>query len=61
MSQVAKVFKNGRSQAGRLPAAFRFDAERRGKPFGAFDLTISARLGANRHREARSAVAIQRP
>jgi antitoxin VapB len=25
MSQVAKLFKNGRSQAVRLPAAFRFD------------------------------------
>lgn len=25
MSQVAKVFRNGRSQAVRLPAAFRFD------------------------------------
>jgi antitoxin VapB len=27
MSQVAKLFTNGRSQAVRLPAAFRFDAE----------------------------------
>lgn len=27
MSQRAKLFKNGRSQAVRLPAAFRFDAE----------------------------------
>ena len=26
MSQVAKLFMNGRSQAVRLPAAFRFDA-----------------------------------
>jgi antitoxin VapB len=26
MSQVAKVFKNGRSQAVRLPAAYRFEA-----------------------------------
>ncbi|MGZ8190996.1 MAG: antitoxin [Methylococcaceae bacterium] len=26
MSQVAKLFTNGRSQAVRLPAAFRFDA-----------------------------------
>lgn len=25
MSQTAKVFRNGRSQAVRLPAAFRFD------------------------------------
>ena len=27
MSQIAKLFKNGRSQAVRLPAAFRFDAD----------------------------------
>ena len=27
MSQVAKLFNNGRSQAVRLPAAFRFDAK----------------------------------
>ena len=27
MSQVAKLFRNGRSQAVRLPAAFRFDGE----------------------------------
>ncbi len=27
MSQVAKLFKNGRSQAVRLPAAFRFEGE----------------------------------
>lgn len=27
MSQVAKLFMNGRSQAVRLPAAFRFDAK----------------------------------
>lgn len=27
MTQVAKLFMNGRSQAVRLPAAFRFDAE----------------------------------
>jgi len=27
MSQVAKLFTNGRSQAVRLPAAFRFDAQ----------------------------------
>jgi antitoxin VapB len=27
MSQVAKLFKNGRSQAVRLPAAFRFDGD----------------------------------
>ena len=27
MSKTAKLFKNGRSQAVRLPAAFRFDAE----------------------------------
>lgn len=27
MSQVAKLFINGRSQAVRLPAAFRFDAK----------------------------------
>lgn len=27
MSQVAKLFMNGRSQAVRLPVAFRFDAE----------------------------------
>jgi len=27
MSQVAKIFTNGRSQAVRLPAAFRFDAK----------------------------------
>jgi antitoxin VapB len=27
MSQTAKLFKNGRSQAVRLPAAFRFDSE----------------------------------
>jgi len=26
MSQIAKLFSNGRSQAVRLPAAFRFDA-----------------------------------
>ena len=27
MSQVAKLFMNGRSQAVRLPVAFRFDAD----------------------------------
>lgn len=27
MSQVAKLFKNGRSQAVRLPAAYRFEGE----------------------------------
>ena len=27
MSQVAKLFTNGRSQAVRLPAAFRFDGQ----------------------------------
>ena len=27
MRQVAKLFKNGRSQAVRLPSAFRFDCE----------------------------------
>ncbi len=27
MGQVAKLFKNGRSQAVRLPAAFRFDGD----------------------------------
>jgi antitoxin VapB len=27
MSQVAKIFTNGRSQAVRLPAAYRFDAK----------------------------------
>lgn len=27
MSQVAKLFNNGRSQAVRLPAAYRFDAK----------------------------------
>jgi len=27
MSQMAKLFSNGRSQAVRLPAAFRFDAK----------------------------------
>ena len=27
MRQVAKLFKNGRSQAVRLPAAFRFDCD----------------------------------
>jgi len=27
MSQVAKIFTNGRSQAVRLPAAFRFDSD----------------------------------
>jgi antitoxin VapB len=27
MSRTAKLFKNGRSQAVRLPAAFRFDSE----------------------------------
>ncbi len=27
MSQTAKIFANGRSQAVRLPAAFRFDAK----------------------------------
>lgn len=27
MSQLAKLFNNGRSQAVRLPAAFRFDAK----------------------------------
>jgi antitoxin VapB len=28
MSEVAKLFKNGRSQAVRLPAAFRFESDR---------------------------------
>lgn len=28
MSQMAKLFKNGRSQAVRLPVAYRFDTER---------------------------------
>jgi antitoxin VapB len=28
MSQIAKLFKNGRSQAVRLPAAFRFDGDK---------------------------------
>lgn len=27
MSQVAKIFQNGRSQAVRLPAAFRFETD----------------------------------
>ncbi len=27
MSQTARLFKNGRSQAVRLPAAYRFDGE----------------------------------
>ena len=27
MSQVAKLFRNGRSQAARLPAAFRFEGD----------------------------------
>jgi antitoxin VapB len=27
MSQIAKLFNNGRSQAVRLPAAFRFDTQ----------------------------------
>ncbi len=27
MSQIAKLFKNGRSQAVRLPAAYRFEAD----------------------------------
>jgi len=27
MSQIAKIFTNGRSQAVRLPAAFRFDGD----------------------------------
>lgn len=27
MSQIAKIFTNGRSQAVRLPAAYRFDAK----------------------------------
>ncbi|MDF2530303.1 MAG: virulence associated protein VapB [Gammaproteobacteria bacterium] len=27
MNQIAKIFKNGRSQAVRLPAAFRFDCK----------------------------------
>jgi len=27
MSQTARLFKNGRSQAVRLPAAYRFDAD----------------------------------
>lgn len=27
MSQVAKIFRNGRSQAVRLPAAYRFDSD----------------------------------
>ena len=27
MTQVAKIFTNGRSQAVRLPAAYRFDAK----------------------------------
>lgn len=27
MSQIAKLFKNGRSQAVRLPASFRFEAK----------------------------------
>ncbi len=45
MTQVAKLFKNGRSQAVRLPAAFRFDAEevfiRRDETTG--DVILSAR------------------
>ncbi len=45
MSQVAKLFKNGRSQAVRLPAAFRFDGDevyiRRDPATG--DVILSAR------------------
>ncbi|HEY1944742.1 MAG TPA: AbrB/MazE/SpoVT family DNA-binding domain-containing protein [Roseiarcus sp.] len=45
MVQVAKLFKNGRSQAVRLPAAFRFDAKevfiRRDEATG--DVILSAR------------------
>ena len=45
MTQVAKLFKNGRSQAVRLPAAFRFDAKevfiRRDEATG--DVILSAR------------------
>jgi antitoxin VapB len=45
MSQTAKLFKNGRSQAVRLPAAFRFEGEevyiRRDPATG--DVTLSAK------------------
>ena len=45
MSQTAKLFKNGRSQAVRLPAAFRFEGEevyiRRDPTTG--DVTLSAK------------------
>jgi len=45
MSQIAKVFQNGRSQAVRLPAAFRFDTKevfvRRDPATG--DVVLSAR------------------
>jgi antitoxin VapB len=45
MSQTAKLFKNGRSQAVRLPAAFRFEGEevyiRRDPAAG--DVTLSAK------------------
>lgn len=45
MSQRAKLFMNGRSQAVRLPAAFRFDTEEvfiRKDP-GSGDVILSAR------------------
>ena len=45
MSETAKLFKNGRSQAVRLPAAFRFDGDevyiRRDAASG--DVILSAR------------------
>jgi antitoxin VapB len=45
MSQTANLFKNGRSQAVRLPAAFRFEGEevyiRRDPATG--DVTLSAK------------------
>ncbi len=48
MSQVAKVFKNGRSQAVRLPAAYRFEVDevyiRRDPETG--DVILSTRPGS---------------
>src|SRR5271166_724731 len=46
MSQVAKLFKNGRSQAVRLPAAFRFEGDKvyvRRDPVSG-DVILSAKL-----------------
>lgn len=47
MSQVAKVFENGRSQAVRLPAAYRFEADevyiRRDRSTGDVILSVKPR------------------